>query len=259
MEKINNPLLKSLYETELNIIGILTKLEEIEKNKGIDSHEYHSMCGLLQDFLSQEESIAIKIASNKDYLNKTLDCFYNKNSIFDIDEAIWPLNFSMKECIPYRIYKLLSAFGEVSFDTSFIDRKISLDFLSQTDDTSLKYKFAFVNYSLCNELAKNYFKLNQLQPSILEKLFEGDSIYEIEKDMYLSKRYCEIIGYIALYDHARTDINFQLLMSIKNQMSENLSEKSFEGLTKTRIPSDKLNYVHTTLKQKELLKHFQGI
>ncbi len=255
LHKDNNNFEK-LYEIEKRIISVLHKLETIENEKTIDSNEYKSMCGLLQDFLLEEEdcvAIILKDPYSLGYVLKSL----NEKSITKLDEALWAFNFTMEESILYRMNKILNACnpndGKLCNEYSIkaiADEEINIDFLKREHNSKYKYRLAFVNPLFCSDMTQSCFHVEMLYPEILNDSLKSDILYEINRTNYLLKRFGEVFGFIVL-NNAKDEKYFNLLIAIKNLLPQVFIEQLLKSLERNGIDSNKINEIYTMLLDKE--------
>ena len=256
---------KDLLNIETNILGVLKKLEEIEKNKGLGSQEYRSICLLLQDFLVEEENSVIKIMQNSG-LFKYMISRLEEKEILSLNEVLFSFIFDIDDTVLYRINKLLTTFsmiaGKLERDSSLeasLMEKININFLAKTDDLSIKYKLAFADPSFCYDMAQNYFNSNLLCPTAFLIELEKDPFYEANRSGLLLKKFCEIIGFMVLNQDSITEEHYNFLDVVESYISYDQVIYAIFKMSLQDIPFTKLTEIYQTLQKRKIKNKIKSL
>ncbi len=214
--------IKDILNIEINISGTLDTLFRIEQLDGNNSAKFKSLCGLLSDFLSEEEELFKKFYENKENLNcciaNILDADINK-----IDETISIFSFDYEEATIPKVYKLFKKYqGGLVYE--LLNCKYAVEFLESSNNKALKYKYAFMMPELCHELIKTNFDINMINSN------KYDIYSREEKDRYLYKRFIELFYLISSNQDEDLSLYMDYLAFLRGQMSDELIEKAKEYL-----------------------------
>ncbi len=255
--------LEDLFQTEIKIMNVLQKLEELEQRKGINSSIYESVCRLLQDFLDEENAYVSMIIKNPNLFDYILTVLSDKE-IINLDEALFASIFEIEDSILYRMNALFNARDPHTgkFDKTFainvnIAEIINVDLLKNTSDPKLKYKLAFVNPTFSRGMAINYFASEMLCPEIDTVLLKNEPFYGVKRTNYLLKRFTEVFGFIVLNSNAKNDNYFNLLLSINKLIPEEIRNQAISTLLDNGFSFEKLNEVYTILRNKEKEQNYR--
>lgn len=260
-------LLDNLVQTERNLIGIFQKLIEIETTKGIESNEFKSMCGLVQDFLAEEEACVISLMQEKfKYLADYMLLQLMGKEALKIDECMYALICDWEIFPLYRIRRLLlacdPATGRISKECALetgISEEINASFLKDVQDPTIKYKLAFLNPAVCYDMVQNNFNSSMLCPEVYYADLENDENYEKMKKEYYMTRFFAIFGTAALNLEKLTEDMYSLLISVKNPLSPGNARLALVDLSNNGVPFSKVFELSRSLEEKETERRVKSL
>ena len=248
--------LQGFISIEYDIITNLKMLEKIENELGPRSHEYIEQCDSLRNLLFLEAVEYEYILNNKNCFEYLIKVIRNRK-VLGVEEGILAMSFKMENCIFYRINQIVHSkfppdgFSDYILKTHFnLDEIIYTRFLSGAEDSSLKYKFAFINYRFCEELVQENFNVDCLVPGVEKVFLETDTLYATLCEQYLSKKFADIL-YFATNNNVNIDFYIEFLAAFKGLIKADAIENIKVELTRSVSNPQKLIDICGQLNKKD--------